>query len=240
MKKGTKIAIIVLVSIFAVLFLVGYGIRLIFMGPSVGLADKKRIETFSEEYLTKKYGEHHFKVTGVKYEYHSTTLFDYSDPTGYWVDFTSDVVADSWLKISGLTPGQYKVNTDHLIESIYLPKMGYDAYKKMEELKPKEAMNEILLDKLKNEFDPNIYEMNCDSMQLAIPDDYGKIPTLEEIKSNTSLYEARSFIYKVPNKIENKEEYESRLRAYVSSNFGWKSKIYFFLDDTMVNVSMTY
>ena len=139
--------------------------------------------------MTRKYGEHKFTVTSIRYEYDMTTLFDYSNPTGYWVDFKSDIVLNSWITINGLTPDVYKVDSDYFIESYYFPdKDDYDTYKTMNSMKPKKEFEKILLNELQDEFESYAYEVECDTILLDIPEDYGRIPTLEELKTNTNLY----------------------------------------------------
>lgn len=234
MKKGLKILVIILIG----LSILGYGVFRVFHGPSVSLIDKREIGKYAENYLTKKYGEHSFKVTGVEYEYNMTTLFDYSNPTGYWVDFKSDIVSHSWITIDGLSSDVYKVSSDYLIEDYYFSEMdGYDVYEMMDSMKPKKEFEKLLLDELRNEFDPNIYEVDCDIL-LDIPEDYGRIPTLEEIKSDTSLYKIKQFDYKVSNAIEDTEDYEKSLESYITKKYNSDSNIYFRLNDTLVSVSL--
>ena len=169
------------------------------------------------------------------------TLFDYSNPTGYWVDFKSDIVSDSWVTINGLSRDVYKVSSDYFIESYYFPeKDEYDVYKTMDGMKPKKELERLLFDKLKNEFDINIYEVDCDTIILKTPEGYGKIPTLEEIKTNTSLYIVSQFDYKVSNTIEDTKGYEERLKSYIKNTYNCNSHMYFNLNNTLVNVFLDY
>ena len=237
MKKGLKITIIILI----VLSILGYGVFRVFYGPSVSMKDKREIKKYAENYLTKKYGEHKFKVTGIRYEYDMTTLFDYSNPTGYWVDFKSDIVPHSWITINGLNPDVYKVDSDYFIESYYFPeKDGYDVYKIMDNMEPRKDLERLLLDELRKEFDSNIYEMDCDTIILDIPEDYGKIPSLEELNTNTSLYRITQFDYKVSTAIEDTEKYEKGLKSYIKNKYNSSSDIYFNLNDTSVSVFLVY
>ena len=235
MKKSLKTKLKILI----ILILLGCcGYRL-FYGPIVSIKDKIDIKNYAENYLTKKYGEHKFKVTGIKYEYDSTSLFDFSNPTGYWVDFKSDIVPHSWITINGLSPDVYKVDGDYFIESYYFPeKDGYDIYETMESMKPKKELERLLLDKLKKELDSNIYEVDCDAAILEIPEDYGKIPTLEEIKTNTSLYKILGFDYRVSNAIVDTKNYENRLKIYIKIMYNCDSNIYFGINNTLVSVSL--
>ena len=237
MKKGLKIIIIILI----IIILIGYGGYRILSGPSVSIKDKIEIKNYAENYLTKKYGEHKFKVTGIRYEYDMTTLFDYSNPTGYWVDFKSDIVSDSWIIINGLNSDDYTVDSDYFIQDYYFPKQdGYNTYKTMDNMKQKKELETNLLNELRDEFEPDVYEVECETILLDIPKDYGKIPTLEELKTNTNLYKVTQFDYKVSNTIEDTNEYEERLKLYITNKYNSNSSIYFSLEDTIVSVFLEY
>lgn len=238
MKKVLKI-IIIIILILIILSLIGYGGYRILNGPSVNIKEKIEIKKYVESYLTKKYGEHKYKVTGIRYEYDMTTLFDYSNPTGYCVDFKSDIVPDFWITINGLNPNDYKVDNDYFIQSYYFPGQdGYNVYKTMNSMRPKKELETILLNELRDEFEPDAYGVECSTILLNIPEDYGKIPTLEELKTNTNLYKVTQFDYKVSNTIENPNEYKERLKAYITNKYNSNSKIYFHLENTKVSVSL--
>lgn len=228
-----------IVLLIIILSLLLYGGNRILNGPSVSIKEKIEIKKYVENYLTKKYGEHKYKVTSIKYEYDMAGLFDYSNPTGYWVDFKSDIVPDSWVTINGLNPFDYKLYNDYFIEDYYFPGQdGYNTHKIMDSIKPKKELEAILLTELRDEFEPNAYELECKNISLNIPEDYGKIPTLEELKTNTNLYEVTSFGYKVSNTIENTNEYSERLKAYIINKYNSNSNIYFYLENTGVSVSL--
>lgn len=232
MKKILKIIIIIII-----LSLVGYGGYRILSGPSVNIKEKIEIKKYVESYLTKKYGKHKYKVTGIRYKYDMTTLFDYSNPTGYLVDFKSDIVRDSWITINGLNPNDYKVDNDYFIESYYFPDQdGYNIYKTMDSMKPKKELEAIILNELRDKFEPDAYEVECNTILLNIPEDYGKIPTLEELKTNTNLYKVTQFDYKVSNAIEDANEYNERLKTYITNKYNSNSNIYFHLENTHVSV----
>lgn len=237
MKKGLKIIII----IFIIILLIGYCGYRILSGPSVSVKDKIEIKKYAENYLTKKYGEHKFKVTGIRYEYDMTTLFDYSNPTGYWIDFKSDIVSDSWLIINGLNSDDYTVGSDYFIQDYYFPEQdGYNTYETMENMKPKKELETRLLKELQDEFEPDVYELECETILLNIPNDYGKIPTLEELKTNINLYKVTQFDYKVSNTIEDTNEYKERLKLYITNKYNINSSIYFSLEDTIVSVFLEH
>lgn len=237
MKKQLKIIVIILI----ILSLIVYGVYRILSGPTVSIKEKIEVKKYAENYLTNKYGEHKYKITGISYEYDMSTLFDYSNPTGYWVNFKSDVVSDSLIIISGLNPDDYKVDSDYFIKSYYFPGLdGYNTYKAMDNMKPQKELEIILLNELREEFELNVYEVECETILLDIPEDYGKIPTLEELKTNTNLYKVTHFNYKVSNKIEDTNEYEERLKTYILNKYNSNSSIHFSFENTIVSVFLKY
>ena len=238
MKKVLKIIIII---ILITLLIVGYMFYKIFSGPSVSVKEKRDVKKYVEDYLNKKYGEHEYKVTDVRYEYDMATLFDYSNPTGYWVDFKSDIVSDTWIIINGLNPNDYTVKNDYFIEDYYFPDQdGYDVYNIKENMKPKEELENMYFDALKEEFEPDIYEISCDIMTMDIPDDYGRIPTLEELETDINLYKVLDFNYKVSNSIKDTDEYSKRLKSYIKNKYNVNSDVYFYLENTSVSVFFEY
>ena len=237
MKKSENLGSILVVVIIVVLIIGGLVIWKLFLPPIVKSSERKNVTFFVENYLTKKYGEHKFEVTSVNYEYDMTTLFDYSNPTGYWVYFKSDIVSNSWITINGLNPDDYKVDNDYFLESYYFPNQdGYNIYKTMDNMKPKKEFEKIILNELRKEFEPDVYVVECENISLNIPEDYGKIPTLEELKTNTNLYEVTNFNYQVSKAIEDTNEYSERLKAYIINKYNSNSNIYFHLDNTSVCV----
>ena len=228
----------ILGSILLVLIIGGLVICKLFLPPRVKSSERKNVTFFVENYLTEKYGEHKYKVTSISYEYNMSTLFDYSNPTGYWVYFTSDIVPESWIVINGLNQDDYKVDNDYFIESYYFPdeRDGYKLYQTMDNMEPKKELETIILNELRDEFEPDAYKVECYNISLNIPEDYGKIPTLEELKTNINLYKVSNFGYKVSNTIEDTDEYSERLKAYITNKYNSNSKIYFHLENTSVEV----
>ena len=239
MKKVLKKIIKIIIIIIIILALVGYVGYRILRGPSVNIKEKIEIKKYAESYLTNKYGEHKFKVTGIEYQYHMAELFDHSNPTGYWVHFKSDNVAYSSLFINGLNPNDYKVNFDCFLLDYYFPNQ-YDDYKKMESMEPKKELEAMLLNELQNEFEPDAYEVECDSIYLSIPEDYGKIPTLVELKTNTNLYKVGGFSYKVSNTILDTNEYEERLKSYIINKYNSNSNIHIYFSQRNTGVSVDF
>lgn len=233
MKKVFKIMLI----IFMILLLVCLGLYRFFSGPSVSFKDKAAVKEYAENYLISKYGDHNYKITGVRYEYDMDTIFDYSNPVGYWVDFKSDIVPDCWMTINGLTPDKYEVNSDYFVQDYYFPDMdGYDVANIMDDMEPKTKIESNFLEELKNNFEPNIYEVECDFIHIKVPDDYGKIPTLDELKTDIGLYEIYSFDYKVSKGIKDIDKYEERLKLYFKNKYNTDLDVYFHLENTFVSV----
>lgn len=146
---------------------------------------------------------------------------------------------DSWVTIEGLNSNDYKVDSNHFIESYYFPNQdGYNTYETMENMEPKKELEAILLNELQDEFEPNAYEMDCDAILLEIPENYGKIPTLEELKTNTNLYKVKSFDYKVSNTIKYTTQYSERLKTYIKNKYNSNPKIYYDLENTLVTVRL--
>lgn len=241
MKKVLKKITIIIIIIIIIILLVGYVGYRILSGPNVSIKEKIEIKNYVENYLTRKYGEHKFKVTKISYEYDMDYIFDYHNPTGYWVYFKSDVVPNSWIVINGLNPNVYKVSGDYFIESYYFPEQdGYNVYEIKKNMNPKKELETFFLNKLRKEFDSNAYEVDCRTILLNIPDDYGKIPTLEELKTNINLYKVTGFDYKVLNTIENTDKYKEILKAYITDNYNCNSDIYFYSNNTGVSVFLNY
>lgn len=236
MKKKVKKILIVIGLILLVVGFLGYRI---FYGPSVSIKERRDVKEYVINYLTKTYGDHKYRVSGISYEYDMTTLFDYSNPTGYWVYFKSDVVSHSWVTITGLNPDDYKIDSDYFIESYYFPDHdGYDVYNKMSDMIPREQIETILLNELKDEFEPNAVEVECDYILLSVPENYGKIPTLEELKTNVDLYEILGFDYSVLYPIKDTVEYEERLKEYILNKYKTDSNIYFYKDNTHISIHL--
>ena len=237
MKKFKTFLKSLAIIILAIVIIGGVIIYKLFFPPRVKLNERKNVTSFVENYLIKKYGDHKYKVTNVEYEFDMDTLFDYSNPTGYWVDFTSDVVPDTWITINGLEPEEYEVDNDYLIEDYHFPdKDGYDVYQMKSKIEPKEEVETKILNELQKEFDTNINDVECDYLILSLPDNFGRIPTLEELENNIDLYTVGTFDFYVSQGIKDTDEYEKKLKEYIKNKYGVDSSIYFALNNTKVNV----
>lgn len=239
-KNLKKILITVIITILLIFISIkGYTILNGLKGPSVKKEYKIIIEKYAEEYLTKKYGKHNFKVTRIDYDFHMDYVFDYSNPIGYWVDFKSDIVPKCWLVIKGLKQEDFIVDKDYYIEEYYFSdRDGYDIYEIMNNMKPKEELEKILLNELQQEFSKDIYEVNCNTILLEIPEDFGRIPTLDELKTNTNLYKVTSFDYKESNALTDTEEYKRKLKSSFMEKYNYNKVDIFIIDNEENKVSV--
>ena len=222
----------ILKILLAILFVLGVItliiLKSVFFGPSVKRDVKKKVSSFVEEYLTEKYGDHNYKITKVTYDFHMSTLFDYSNPVGYNVYFSSDVVNSSYVTIKGIEIDELKVENDGFIEDYYYPKLtGYERYDAIKSITPVEKIQNELFSNLKEDFESSCTKVTCNNVSLSIPKNTGKIPTMEELKNNIDYYEILDFNFKLSNYIEDQEEYKNRLNEYLTQTFGGTWNIYF-------------
>ena len=236
MKNGSKIIIIIFILLAVLCY---YGYRLL-NGPSVSLKDKREIKLYVEDYLTKKYGYHDFIVNKIDYLYEGNSLFDYSDPKGYWVYFKSDIVSESWLTIRGLINNNFKVDTDYLIKDYYYPdKDGYEIYNTLDKMKPIDALNKSFTDELKNEFGIDGISVRINSSTLKIPDNYGRVPTLDEIKTDVSLYQILEFECSISDETINRNEFVTKLKTYLTNKYNCECEVSYNQDQS-ISVLLNY
>lgn len=226
MKKKRIIKTSIVVSlIFIFLVLLCLCIYRIINGPFIGIKEGIEISRYVEKYLTKKYGNHNFKVTDIQYDYDMDSFFDFSNPVGYVVGFKCDATSYSGASVTGLYPNQLGVD-DWLLKSIYFTnKNGLTNYYELENKIPKEEINKALLDKLKSEFDSNIIEVRSSSPYLDVPDNFGKIPSMNEIETNLDLYWDSYFSFDTIIN-QDKDEYEDKVINYLNNEFGGSWHIY--------------
>ncbi len=226
MKKLKILGIIILLVVIVVLITGALIILKLFLPPIVKSSEKKNVTILVENYLTEKYGEHNFKVTNVEYKFNMTTLFDYSEIVGYNVRFKGDIIEHSFVYISGIDPNEYKI-TDSFIADYYFPDSnGFGVVMLMESIPPVEKIQDNFFNNFKQDFEPNCQTLTCDNPILNIPNDYGRIPTMEELKNDISYYEIRDFSYTLTDRIENEEEYNKQLSEYLKQSFGGDWEIY--------------
>lgn len=226
--KKLKILGIVLLVVMVVFIIGGLTIRILFLPPRVKSSERKNVTFFVENYLTEKYGKHNFKVTKIEYDFDMTTLFDYSHRVGYDVRFKSDIVKYSSVNISGINPDEFKIKGESLLKDYYFPNLdGYGQYEAMKSIIPVEKIQSNFFNKFKQDFEPNCKTLECKSTILDIPDNFGRIPTIEELKNDISYYEVSDFTFTLTNIIENEEEYKNKLNEYLNQNFDGEWYIYF-------------
>ena len=65
------------------------------------------------------------------------------------------------------------------------------------------------------------------NIYLNIPDDFGRIPTIDEIENDINLYGVSRVRYTTILEIDKEEEYETKLKAYLNNYFSgeWDTDI---------------
>ena len=226
--KNIGMVIVAILGTISVCMIIGVIIILSFLLPTrMKSNEKKNVTAYVERYLTEKYGNHNFKVTKIDYNYHMQTLFDYSHRTGYDVYFKSDTVKDSYVNISGVYPNEYNVDSEAFTYDYYFDEMDYyERSKLIKSITPDDKIQNYLLKKIKQDFEPSCQTIEECNISLNIPNNLGRIPTLEELKNNINYYEILRFDYTLTDKIDNEEEYESKLGEFLKKNLGGNWKIY--------------
>ncbi|MBE6158688.1 MAG: hypothetical protein E7159_02565 [Firmicutes bacterium] len=210
---------IILLVVGTFLFIGYFGYKAL-TGYNVSFRERASVKEFALEYLNDRYGNQNFKITDYRYEYEMETLFDYSNPVGYWVFFKSDQVKEAWIIVYGLNKEDYYVYSDYFLETYYFPNEdGHVVYDAKKVLMPRKKIEEMFLNDIKNEFDPNIEVVECNYIELAVPEGYGKIPTMDDLKTDINLYLPLSFTYRVKGVIDDVEEYEQRLKMFVQRKY---------------------
>lgn len=221
MAKNILKTIIKIIFIIAIILTIGIIVILITIPkrPKVKKEEKKDVINYVENYLNKNYGEHEFKVNTVDYDIHTKweSWFDFSDIRGYNVYCKSDIVKEFYIHISGLTPSEYEITTDSFLKDYYFPENeSYEQNEKMKSL-----IQTGFIESFKNGFEPNaIFDEQISIEKLIIPDNLGKITTIEELKNNIKYYQVEKFEYNITYTIENREEYKEKLTEYLKQNLG--------------------
>ena len=239
MKKKRIIRVLIIVSIivsiiiFSVQMFLFYIVYKGFSEPSVGWDEKRNVSNVVEKYLTKKYGDNNFKVIDVSYDFEMSTLFDYSKKEGYLVTYKCDEL-ESVVSVEGIYPNISKIS-DSFIEQYYYKHKAenslaaFEMFQEMESRVPKEKIKYAILNKIKSEFDANIQEVDVSdyNIYLNIPDDFGRIPTIDEIENDINLYGVSRVRYTTILEIDKEEEYETKLKAYLNNYFSgeWDTDI---------------
>ena len=247
-KSIVKIIIIVLIIVSIIIFSVQMFLFYIvykgFSEPSVGWNEKRNVSNVVEKYLTKKYGDNNFKVIDVSYDFEMSTLFDYSKKEGYLVTYKCDEL-ESVVSVKGIYPNISKISDSFIVQYYYKHKdensvtASYEMFKESNRLKPKEKIDSAILNKIKSEFDANIQEVDVSdyNIYLNIPDDFGRIPTIYEIKNDLNLYGVSSVRYTTILEVDKEEEYETKLKAYLKNYFGGEWDISSYKKDNLYSIS---
>lgn len=211
--------------------------------PSVGSIEKMNVSNIVEKYLTEKYGDNHFKVIDVGYDFEMSTLFDYSKKEGYLVTYKCDEL-ESAVSVKGIYPNISDISDWFLEEYYYTDKdknnlATSEIFKEMKSRIPKEKIKLAILNKIKSEFDANIQEVDFSDYEvyLRIPDDFGRIPTIEEIENDINLYRVSSVRYTTILEVDKEEEYETKLKVYLKNNFGGEWNISSYKNDDLYSIS---
>lgn len=225
------------IAIFIIITIVGFWFYQSLVGPSVGFRDQSEIRAYVEDYLTNRYGDYQFKATRVEYEFDRSMLFN-NHPIGYQVDYQSSVIPHGFVIIQGLIPDDYWVKTDYFVQDYYSSDQGglIDYFDTMKDLEPKAAVESNFAAEFKSEFEPNAYDVECGVIILSVPENYGRIPTLDELQSNPNLYRFDFFKYSVSDPIEDTDAYSQKLQTYLENKYHRDSGIGFFSGDTEVGV----
>lgn len=232
MKKIIKILSIIIFIIIIFFYIIFRILR----GPNVGITEKRNVSNIVEKYLTEKYGDHNFKVYGVDYDYHSSYIFDYSNKVGYLVKYKSDVLKSA-VSVQGIYPNISSVS-DWLLEDYYFKdELGLAGFEEMKKLAPKGEIVEVILNKIRNEYDINIQNIKIGYAHFKTPDDFGRIPTIDEIENNIKLYWVSGISYTTTIELDKKEEYEIKLKEYLSKSFGGEWDVYFTKKDNYYYIS---
>ena len=197
-----------------------------YKGPIYFSSERRNVTRIVEEYLTKKYGDHNFKVTYIDYNYDMRYVFDYSTKDGYLVGYKSDVV-NSAVSVSGIYPNITGIS-DWFLEDYYFgEEEASQKFVEIQNLAPTEEIRSAILNKLKNEFDINAQTVESLNPKFEVPDDFGRIPTIDEIKTSVDLYRVSSFSYTTAFKPNEQDNYEMRLKEYLKNSFNgdWDIRI---------------
>ena len=188
---------------------------------------KSDVEIYAEEYvleyMNNKYGdEGNFKIYNIAKDYDSEgeVIFEREEHTGFIVDLKTDYVPNIiTVKLYGTTKDEFHVSYDDLFQEYY-DVSGYEFYILKEEKK-----NEKVEKDFKDNFNINI-DAKVDIISSKIPDDYGKIPTMDEyidlIKIDTENMDI-SILDKV--EVENRLDYLKNLAQFSISYFGEEKNI---------------
>ena len=194
--------------------------------PKIFKSDvEKYVEEYVLEYMNNKYGdEGNFKIYSIAKKYDSeeeTYAFVSEEHTGFNVFLKSDYVSDLvTVNIVGTEKDDLLIYDDDLFETYHnVSEYGVFGFIKYKD----EKKNEKVEKDFKEYFNVNA---RVDIISSEIPDDYGKIPTMDEyidlIKIDTENIDI-SILDKV--EVENRLDYLKKLPQFSISYFGEKDNI---------------
>ena len=102
-------------------------------------------------------------------------------------------------------------------------------YDELDKIMPLEKYSDYLCGKIQNEFDPNCKSVKIYHLQLNIPNDFGRIPTMQELKNDINLYRCSYFTITLNSDIDenDKDNYKNKLKNYLENNTKYKWSIYY-------------
>lgn len=185
-------------------------------------------EEYALEYMNNKYGvEGNFKIYNIAKDYDSEgeVIFENEEHTGFIVDLKTDYVPNIiTVKLYGTTKDEFHVSYDDLFQEYY-DVSGYEFNRYKEEKK-----NEKVEKDFKKYFNVDV---EVDIISSKIPDDYGKIPTMEEYIDLIKI-DTESINIDILDEVhyDNREAYLKKLAQFSMKYFGENEliKIYFTLN----------
>ena len=197
--------------------------------PKIFKSDvEKHAEEYVLEYMNNKYGdEGNFKIYNIAKDYDSEGeyIFQSEEHTGFIVDLKTDYVSNIiTVKLYGTTKDEFHVFYDDLFQEYYdVSVYEFNRYKE-------EKKNEKVEKDFKEYFNVDV---EVDIISSKIPDDYGKIPTMEEYIDLIKI-DTESINIDILDEVHyvNREAYLKKLAQFSMKYFGENEliKIYFTLN----------
>lgn len=184
---------------------------------------EKYIETYVEDYMTKKYGNGNFKVVNIAKNY-SGGLWEPEVHSGYYVkiknSYTNGIIS---MFIDGTTKETIKVSSEFLLEDYHDEYEDYDY-----------LTDYIMNKKVKKVEESYQKEFNVDvdfSCYYKVPDDYGHIPSIDELVELCPV-DTKHISITINDHVELKNEWDyiKRLAKY---------SLNYFNDEEEVNIYYT-
>lgn len=179
---------------------------------------EKYIETYVEDYMTKKYGNGNFKVVNIAKNY-SGGLWEPEVHSGYYVkiknSYTNGIIS---MFIDGTTKETIKVSSEFLLEDYHDEYEDYDY-----------LTDYIMNKKVKKVEESYQKEFNVDvdfSCYYKVPDDYGHIPSIDELVELCPV-NTKHISITINDHVELKNEWDyiKRLAKYSLNYFNDKEEV---------------